>query len=302
LNSTNATELLQHADIAMYDAKRGRRGTALYDADADRRSSQQLGLVGELRRAIDGGELELHYQPKVETKTAKVVGVEALARWRHPTRGLLPPSEFIPQAEDGELILPLTDAVLDVALRQHRDWRRDGTVLPVAVNIATACLHDVAFPDRVAAALQRHDVEAGTLTLEITESAVITDPDRALSVLGRLSELGVRLAIDDFGTGYSSMAYLQHMPLNELKIDRAFVDSVHDSLSTAAIVRAILELARALGLSVVAEGVEDEARLSTLAAMGCEVAQGYHICRPMPADDVLAWLGRRRHELEVATV
>jgi diguanylate cyclase (GGDEF)-like protein len=291
-SSSTAAELLQHADIAMYAAKRARSGAALYDAQADHRSSQQLGIIGELRRAIDEDELVLHYQPKVATSDGRVVGVEALVRWQHPTRGLLFPDAFIPQAEESEVIVALTDAVLDVALRQHREWREAGTVLPVAVNVATAGLHDDSFPDRVAAALAAHDVPAEVLTLEITETSIITDPDRVQTTLMRLRDLGVRLSVDDFGTGYSSMAYLQSMPLTELKIDRSFVRAVHESSSDEAIVRAIIELARALKLEVVAEGVENEQALAVLEALGCPLAQGYHMSRPVPADDLIPLLSR----------
>jgi diguanylate cyclase (GGDEF)-like protein len=289
-SSLNAAELLQHADIAMYTAKRARSGAALYDAGADHRNSQQLGIIGEMRRAIDEDELVLYYQPKVATETGQVVGVEALVRWQHPTRGLLQPDAFIPQAEETEIIVALTDAVLDLALRQHREWREAGTVLPVAVNVATAGLHDDSFPDRVAAALVAHDVPAGMVTLEITETSIITDPDRVQSTLVRLRALGVRLSVDDFGTGYSSMAYLQSMPLNELKIDRSFVRDVHESGSNEAIVRAIIELARALDLEVVAEGVENESARAVLEALGCPYAQGYYMSRPVPATDLLPLL------------
>jgi diguanylate cyclase (GGDEF)-like protein len=291
--SANAAELLQHADIAMYAAKRNRAGTSLYDPESSKISSDQLGLTAELHRAVEGGQLILHYQPKVATTNGQVVGVEALVRWQHPTRGLLAPSEFIAQAEESGVIVPLTDAVLDMALAQHRQWRHDGTVLPVAVNIATACLHDVAFPDRVAAVLATHGVPAGMLTLEITETSIITDPARAASILVGLRALGVRISVDDFGTGYSSMAYLQSMPLDELKIDRSFVKAVHESASDEAIVRAILELSRALELDVVAEGVENEAALAVLATMGCAFAQGYHMSRPLPAADLIAWVSRQ---------
>ena len=292
-HSAGAAELLQHADIAMYTAKRNRAGTALYDPEASRSHSHQLGLTAELHRAIEGGELVLHYQPKVATATGQVVGVEALVRWQHPTRGLLAPAEFIPQAEESDVIIPLTDAVLNAALDQHRRWHQDGTVLPVAVNVATACLHDLDFPDRVAAALAAHGVPAGMLTLEITETSIITDPVRASGVLVQLRDLGARLSVDDFGTGYSSMAYLQSMPLTELKIDRSFVRAVHESPSDKAIVRAILELAGALDLDVVAEGVENEAALAVLETMGCAFVQGYHMSRPLPAADLIAWLDRR---------
>ncbi|MDI6098159.1 EAL domain-containing protein [Actinoplanes sp. NEAU-A12] len=292
VHSGSGAELLQHADIAMYTAKRNRLGIAVYDPEADRRDSQELSLIGELRRAIDEDELVLHYQPKVATSNGRVRGVEALIRWEHPVRGLLQPGDFIPQAEESEVIVPLTDRVLKMALEQHRMWRDSGTVLPVAVNVPTVCLLDAAFPDRVAAALSACDVAAGMLTLEITETSIITDPVRASAVLTRLRETGVRLSVDDFGTGYSSMSYLQSMPLHELKIDRSFVRTVTDSHGGAAIVRAVLELARALDLEVVAEGVEDEATLILLGDMGCTNAQGYHISRPVRAADLITWLGQ----------
>ena len=293
LHSANPAELLQHADVAMYSAKRNRSGTALYDAETHTGNSHQLGLTAELRRAIEGGELVLHYQPKVDTGTGEVVGVEALVRWQHPTRGLLAPALFIPQAEESEVIGPLTDTVLRLALDQHRRWREAGTMLPVAVNIAARCLHDVTFPARLAVALAEHDVPAGMLILEITETSIITDPARTASVLLALRELGVRLSVDDFGTGYSSMAYLQSMPLTELKIDRSFIGAIHESPGDMAIVRAILDLAAALDLEVVAEGVENEQVMATLRRMGCPYAQGYHLSRPLPADDLLTWLRLR---------
>ncbi|GIE94158.1 putative bifunctional diguanylate cyclase/phosphodiesterase [Paractinoplanes rishiriensis] len=290
VHSANSAELLQHADIAMYTAKRSRCGAALYDARTDSRSSEQLGLIGELHRAIAEGELVLHYQPKVATDSGRTVGAEALVRWQHPERGLLMPGDFIPQAEDDEIIVPLTDAVLDLALGQHRAWRDGGLLLPVAVNIAAGGLYDTAFPDRVAAALTRHDVAADMLTLEITETSIISDPNEVQAILVRLRDLGVRLSIDDFGTGYSSMAYLQSMPLTELKIDRRFVRAIHEQAGDEAIVQAILELARALDLTVVAEGVEQAEALAVLEAMGCPYAQGYHMSRPLPPADLVAWL------------
>jgi diguanylate cyclase (GGDEF)-like protein len=290
--SVNGAELLQHADIAMYAAKRGLRGSVLYDPTANTHSSQQLTLLGELRDAIGAGELVLHYQPKVHAGTDRPSGVEALVRWRHPSRGLLGPGEFIPLAEQSDLILPLTDHVLAVALEQCRRWKATGTVLPVAVNLATRCLLDLGLPARVAALLAEHGVVPEHLTLEITESAVITDPERVGVVLAGLRDVGVRLSIDDFGTGYSSMSYLQTMPVHELKIDRMFISTL--SLPRGrAIVRAILELGHALGLSVVAEGVEDEETTTALVAMGCDLIQGYHVCRPVPAAGIASWLAAR---------
>lgn len=294
LHSATGIELLQHADIAMYTAKRNRLGIAVYDPEADRHNSRELGLIGELRRAIDEDELVLFHQPKIDPGTGRVAGVESLIRWQHPVRGLLMPGDFIPQAEESEIIVPLTDRVLAMALDQHRLWRADGTVLPVAVNVPTVCLLDEAFADRVGEALIMAGVAPGALTLEITETSIITDPVRASAVLTRLRELGVRLSVDDFGTGYSSMSYLQSMPLHELKIDRSFVRTVADSHGGTAIVRAVVELARALDLEVVAEGVEDETTLTLLAGMGCTYAQGYHISRPVPAADLTDWLATRR--------
>jgi len=204
LDSRNSTELLQHADIAMYAAKRGHLGVAVYDMETAQRDLRQLSVLGELRRALDEHELVLHYQPKVYTGSGYTCGVEALVRWQHPQRGLLGPGEFIPLAEDSELIHPLTDYVLEAALDQHDRWRDEGVVLPLAVNVATQCLLADTFADRVAAALARHRAEPGHLTLEITESALIADPDRAAAVLATLRQLGVRLSIDDFGTGYAA--------------------------------------------------------------------------------------------------
>jgi diguanylate cyclase (GGDEF)-like protein len=299
-NGENATELLQHADIAMYTAKRGHLGTAMYDPDADEHTSDHLVMLGELRQGIDSGELVLHYQPKIHAASSRVCGVEALVRWQHPTRGLLGPHEFIPLAEDSDLIGPLTDWVLHAALTQHREWERAGRLLPVAVNIATRSLLDPGFPDQIAAMLAQHMVAGGQLTLEITESALITDAARATETLARLHGLGVRLALDDFGTGYSSMAYLQTMPLDELKIDRRFIAAVETSRSDEAIVRAILQLAHALELEVVAEGVEDANTWDTLEAMGCDIAQGFHWSRPVPARELVAWLANQPELVDAA--
>jgi diguanylate cyclase (GGDEF)-like protein len=285
-----AAELLQHADIAMYAAKRGHLGTVIYDPEVNQHSYQQLSLFGELRHAIEFDELVLHYQPKIEALEGRCCGVEALVRWQHPKRGLLLPGEFIPLAERTDLIRPLTDWVLREALRQHRVWRESGIVVSIAVNVAASCLLDPAFPEQVAALLARYEMLPALLTLEITESAMITDQARAAATLEHLNGLGIRLAIDDFGAGYSSMSHLQTMPLAELKVDRRFIGTLGRSDKDAAIVRAILEMAHALGVAVVAEGVEDRATWTSLRAMGCDAAQGYHFCKPMPVGDLLTWL------------
>ena len=283
-------ELLQHADIAMYVAKDTHAGFVLFDPTQDQHSPRRLALLGELRRAIDQHQLLLHYQPKVDTHSGQVLGVEALVRWQHPTHGLIPPGEFIPLAERTGLIEPLTHYVLDAALGQCHQWRQAGHELSVAVNVSARRLLDLDFPDQVAATLTRWRVPARLLVVEITESTIMADPTHALEILGRLSAMGVQLSIDDFGTGYSSMAYLKNLPVHELKIDRSFVAQMTSDSRDAVIVRSTVDLGRNLGLRVVAEGVEDQATWQALAALGCDAIQGYHISRPVPPDHLINWL------------
>jgi diguanylate cyclase (GGDEF)-like protein len=290
VQSANAAELLQHADVAMYAAKRGHLGVAVYDPRSDENSFEKLAVVGDLRRAIENGELELHYQPKVRVSDRTVCGVEALVRWRHPVRGLVFPDQFIPVAEQNGLIRPLTDTVLQIALAQQRTWRENGRRIPVAVNVGADCLPDPTFVDRLRELMAAHGTVPEDLTVEITEGAVIADPVQAAAVLSEIRAIGVRISIDDFGTGYSSMSYLQEMPLDELKIDRRFTSRIDSTSSGRAIVAAIADLAHALDLEVVAEGVEDESVMTALGEIGCESAQGYYMCRPQPADVVLSWI------------
>jgi diguanylate cyclase (GGDEF)-like protein len=287
------TELLKNADIAMYVAKRGHLGASLYSADADHYTSDLLVIFGELRHAVEAGELVLFYQPKVQAATGTICGVEALVRWQHPGRGLLGPSEFISAAERSQLILPLTNYVIAAALDQLKDWVGGGLHLPVSVNVDAMSLLDREFPDRVAAMLAASGVPAELLTLEITESAFISDGDLALTILNRLRQMGVRLALDDFGTGYSAMAYLQQMPLHELKIDRRFITHLLDSRQDRAITRAVIDIAHALDMQVVGEGVEDAVTLDALRDLKCDEAQGYFICRPVPVPELMAWLAQR---------
>ncbi len=284
--------LLQHADVAMYAAKTGQLGRQTYDPAQDVNTPQRLALLGELRRGVEGGQLRVHYQPKADLGSGDVTGVEALVRWEHPTLGLLPPDEFIPLAEHTGLIRPLTLVVLDEALAQARRWADAGRQLDVAVNVSARCLLDLEFPTEVAAALLRHGVPAGKLKLEITESTVMVDPDRALLVLQQLADLGTTLSINDFGTGYSSMAYLQRLPVHELKIDRSFVSRLSES-TNAAIVASSIDLGRNLGLRVVAEGVEDLATWDRLGDLGCHSAQGYYLSRPVTAAEFDAWWDHR---------
>jgi diguanylate cyclase len=285
-HGSDAAELLQHADVAMYVAKQAHVGFLVYDPAVDKHSPKRLALLGGLRRALDRGELVLHYQPKADVRSGRILGVEALVRWQHPEHGLLGPGEFIPLAERTGLIHPLTRWVLDAALDQATRWRDAGLRLSVAVNVSTRSLLDPTFPDQVAGQLTARRVPPGLLVLEITESAVMAEPDHALDVLGRLHTLGVGLAVDDFGTGYSSMAYLKELPIDELKIDRSFVSQMATSPSDAVIVRSTIDLGHNLGLRVVAEGVETQHAWDELAALGCDTAQGYLLGRPVPAAEL----------------
>ena len=289
-HGNDTAELLQHADVAMYAAKQTHSGFMVYDPTVDQHSPRRLALLGGLRRALERDQLVLHYQPNADLRRGQILGAEALVRWQHPDHGLLGPGEFIPLAERTGLIHPLTRWVLDAALRQAAQWHRDGHELSVAVNVSTRCLLDPGFPDQVAERLETWQVPANSLVLEVTESAVMADPARALDVLGRLHELGVRLAVDDFGTGYSSMAYLKALPVDELKVDRSFVGQMADSASDAVIVRSTIDLGHNLGLRVVAEGVETQEAWQKLETLGCDTAQGYYLGRPMPAADLEHWL------------
>jgi len=282
--------LLRHADVAMYAAKRGRRGQQVYDPALDTHSPERLGLVAELRAAIAGGALALHYQPQADLASGRVRGVEALVRWPHPTRGLIPPDGFISLAEQTGLIAPLTDWVLEEAIRQGAAWRRAGLTLSVSVNLSVWTLHDPALPERIAALLRAHAVPPSGLHLEVTETTLMADPERALAVLRRLAALGVGLAVDDFGAGYSSLAYLKTLPVDELKIDKGFVRELATDAADAAIVASTVGLGHALGLRVVAEGIEDRASWEALAGMDCDVAQGYYLSRPLPPDTFARWL------------
>ncbi len=282
-HGTDVETLLQHADVAMYTAKRAGHGHALYDADQDEHSLRRLALMGDLHQAIAADELVLHYQPKIALATGRLRGVEALVRWPQSTGRLMPPGELIPLAEQTGMIGPLTFWVLDAALAQVRLWRDEGHALPVAVNLSARLLRDPGLVDTIVERLTTRGVDARWLEIEITESAVMADPAGALTVLTRLHDLGIRLSIDDFGTGYSSLAYLKRLPVDEIKIDQAFVKELTENDGDVAIARAIINLAHTLQLEVVAEGVEDAATRTHLAALGCDVMQGYYSGAPVPA-------------------
>jgi diguanylate cyclase (GGDEF)-like protein len=281
-----AGQLLQRADVAMYEAKRDGTGVATYAAERDPYSADRLGLLAELRRAIERDELVLHYQPKISLRTGELTGVEALVRWQHPSRGLLAPDEFVPLAERTGAVADLTRWVVDHALAQQRAWREQGIDLPVAVNLAAANIVDLTLPDTVARLLRRHGVAGDRLECEISEHTVMADPVRATDVLAGLRQLGVRLSLDDFGTGHSSLAYLKRLPLDEVKIDRSFVAGMAEDENDAVIVRSTIDLARNLGLKVVAEGVETAEIMDALAGLRCDVAQGFHISRPLPPGEL----------------
>jgi diguanylate cyclase (GGDEF)-like protein len=295
----DADTLMRRADVAMYVAKAARVPLSVYSVEHDHYTKERLTVITELRRAIDAGEIGLEYQPKLDIARRLVVGVEALARWQHPQRGFVPPDVFVPLAEHAGLIRRLTSHVLDRAMAQCRAWRDAGVDLPVAVNLSVRDLLDPGLPDQVAELLHRHALAPGCLGLELTESSIMDQPARAVEVLDRLAAMGVALAIDDFGTGYSSLAYLQRLPVRELKIDRSFVMGLHANENDAAIVHSTIDLGHNLGLTLVAEGVEDEESLERLAAMGCDIAQGYHVAKPMPADQIEGWL--RASGLSVGT-
>jgi diguanylate cyclase (GGDEF)-like protein/PAS domain S-box-containing protein len=289
-DADDADTLVQRADVAMYAAKRGGAGAQRYAPEHDQSSLRRLALLGELRKAIRDDEFVLHYQPVLDLRTGSVEGAEALLRWQHPTLGLVPPGEFVELAEVSGLIAPLTRWVLDHALDQTRLWHLDGFPLRLAVNLSVRNLYDPDLVPWLADRLERYGVDPASLELEVTESELMDDPLLAMDVLSRVKALGATTAIDDFGTGYSSLAYLKHLPIDELKIDKSFVGNMVADDSDLTIVRSTIDLSHNLGLGVIAEGVEDEATLQSLRELGCDRAQGFHISRPLPAEEFRAWV------------
>ncbi|GAA2464181.1 bifunctional diguanylate cyclase/phosphodiesterase [Streptomyces macrosporus] len=287
-----AEGLLRRADVAMYQAKRDRSGVEVYEATRDGNTPDRLGLLGDLRRALDAGEVELHYQPKVNFD-GSVSGLEALVRWVHPERGRVPPDEFIAIAETSGLMPRLTDYVLETALAQVARWRSQGLSVPVAVNVSPRDVHSPGFAGSVAARLARHGVPAAALQLEITEHVLLEDPQRAADTLAALTGHGVRMSLDDFGTGYSSLVHLRRLPVSELKIDRSFVARLAVDAEDAEIVRCTVDLAHSLGLFVVAEGVEDDETWERLRDLGCDAVQGWLVSAAMPPAETTSWLRTR---------
>jgi diguanylate cyclase (GGDEF)-like protein len=290
-HGTEVAHLLRRADIAMYHAKEGRVGHAFYSLAGDSTGGEdRLRTLEELREAVLTGGLTVHYQPKVDSRTRRVGGVEALVRWNHPTRGLLFPDSFLPLAEQSGLMRDLTVAVLAQSLDQVKRWREAGRDLSVAVNLSASSLVDVELPRRVSDILFSRGLPASSLELEITEDFLMGDRERARDILTQLRSLGIRVSVDDFGTGYSSLAYLRELPIDQLKLDRSFVLPMAEDPRAAAIVRSTIELAHSLGMTLVAEGVEDEPTAQQLAISGCDESQGFYFSEALPAGQLERWL------------
>ncbi len=285
--------LLRSADVAMYEAKRTGSGQAVYDRRLDIHSPERLALMADLGLAIRDGQLLLHYQPQIDLRTGGVVGFEALVRWQHPRQGLLQPGSFIPLAEVSEAILPLSLAVVEMALARQADWKARGMGGVMAVNLSARNLVDDRFAAGLEALMRRYGCAPGELELELTETALMHDPEGAVVLLNRIGDLGVQLSIDDFGTGFSSLSHLRRLPISALKIDRTFVRDLVRNPQDAIIVRSTIGLAHSLGLRVVAEGVEEQNTLVVLAEMGCDLAQGFHLGRPQPWETLEPWLAAR---------
>jgi diguanylate cyclase (GGDEF)-like protein len=283
-------ELISHADAAMYEAKRQKLGVVLYRAELGDGKSEAVVLKGELRHAIQQDQLVLHFQPKVDLVSQQINGAEALVRWKHPRLGLLFPDKFIMLAETSGLIKPLTQEVLRLALKQIQSWRLNGYEYPVSVNVSAVNLQDKDFPDSVETMLSEYQVPSHLVELEVTETAIMTEPIRAIENIRKLSTLGIQVSIDDFGTGYSSMAYLQKLLVAKIKIDKSFVMEMGNGVNDETIVRSTIDLAHNLGLKAVAEGVENQAVWDKLRELGCDSAQGYFMSKPLPPDKFVEWV------------
>ncbi len=290
-HARDAAELLRHADAALHCATSQTHPWCLYDPQREAEEAAWLGLRGDLEAAIHEGELALHYQPQIDLRTGRLAGGEALTRWHHPERGFVPPDIFVPLAEQCGLIDALTYWSLNAALRQCGMCRQHLGCVTVAVNLSARILHAADVVPLVKRAMTIWNTQPGALTLEVTESAMMENPAAALETLQALTENGVIVAIDDFGTGHASLAYLRDLPVHKLKIDKSFVLDMANNRHDQLLVRSIIDLAHNFGIRVVAEGVENEATLALLYEMGCDYAQGYHIARAMPADEMLAWVG-----------
>ena len=286
----DADMLLQHADVAMYEAKHKKKHLVIYHPEKDLNSLSHLTMRGELRTAIDKGDLQVHYQPKISFSTGQISGVEALVRWSHPERGFVSPTYFIPVAEQTGLIHPLTSLVFNVSLNQAAEWQTRNLPISLAINLSTRSLHDKQLPLKIHQLLETWKVPAPLLTLEITESAIMAEPDRALAILSDIASMGIKISVDDYGTGFSSLSYIKRLPIQEIKIDRSFVTDMAHNENDSIIVRATIDMAHDLGLKVTAEGVESEAAMDMLHEYGCDNVQGFYVSRPMDAGALGSWL------------
>jgi diguanylate cyclase (GGDEF)-like protein/PAS domain S-box-containing protein len=282
--------LLQHANSALFQARQESAGYAFYDAANDHLAPERVLLATQLMRGLNERRFELRYQPKVPLHDGLTYGFEALARWNSPDRGLTSPDQFISVIESSDLIHPFTQWVLNTAIEECHKWHAQGFPVSVAVNISARNLLDLLLPERIKQMLGRHDLAPQFLELEITESSIMSNPERSLNVLNKIHDIGVAVIIDDFGTGYSSLAYLQKLPVDSLKIDRSFIVEMDREDDTRPIINSIIEMAHSLNISVTAEGIESRQIMAKLAGMNCDYAQGYHISEPMAADSVIAWL------------
>jgi EAL domain-containing protein (putative c-di-GMP-specific phosphodiesterase class I) len=292
--------LLSKADMAMYKAKTSAPGHHVYSRDDDADDATRLQTVEQLRTALSADQFVVHYQPKIDLRSGDVHSVEALVRWQHPTRGLLPPIAFLPLVEEFGLMPAMTQVVLELVLDQIVLWTADGRAMTVAVNLSASSLVDDDLPEQVATMLADREIPPSRLQLEITEELLMADRNRARSILGRLRDSGVQISVDDYGTGYSSLSYLLDLPIDELKLDRSFIFPMADDDRAAALVASTITLAHSLGLRMVAEGVETGVVFSELRRMGCDQAQGYFMSRPVSAADLGHWL-TNRSELDQST-
>ncbi len=282
--------LVQRAGVALHMAQKSAKGYAIYEPSFDRHTPLRLTLMSELRRAIEKNDLSLFYQPKVSIQTNELYGAEALARWDHPTHGFISPDEFIPMAERTRMIKQLTQWVLKRAFKDCAAWHKQGLDIKISVNLSTRDLHDPDLPDLIAGIAASTGIQPEWIILEITESSVMNEPENALAIINRLHDMGYQFSIDDFGTGYSSLAYLKRLPLEELKIDKSFVMDIMNSENDATIVKAIINLAHNLGLSVTAEGVENDAIMAKLRDYNCDIAQGYYLSKPLSVNEFNDWI------------
>jgi predicted signal transduction protein with EAL and GGDEF domain len=290
LPGQDVTDVVRDADVAMYVAKENQFGYSRFEEHAADGAATRVNLMGSLRHALDAGEIVLHYQPKIDVSTGRIIGAEALARWEHPTRGLLPPYEFVPVLERTSLVHPFNSFVLAHALRQAREWMDTLYPIPVAVNVTARCLLDPGFPEEVAQNLLAAGVPGELLCIEITEGTIVANPESTIDVLRRVRALGVRTSIDDFGTGYASMANLKILPVDEVKVDRSFVHDMAMGGTDEVMVGSAIMLGHNLGLTVVAEGVEDRATLDALEALGCDVAQGFYFAQALEPIEFSRWV------------